>query len=134
MWILMLLDSHAMIQAKEGCKKLVPQIETPQDNSELHVQSIGQLIAERIKYKVKNLNIAVNDEKKAKAMSSEMNEARKLIQKMTSVDPKDRLTADQVRDLLKQVNASLVDDCTITYVSYQPKKIHRSYFVHFVDK
>ena len=123
----------AMIQAKEGCKKLVPQIETPQDDSELHVQSIGQLIAERIKYKVKNLNIVVNDEKKAKAMSIEMNEARKLIQKMTSVDPKDRLTADQVMDLLIQVNASLVDDCTITYVFHQPKKTQLSYFVHFLD-
>ena len=66
-------------------------------------------------------------------MSSEMNEARKLIQKMTSVDPKDRLTADQVGDLLKQVNASLADDCTVTNVFHQPKKTKLSYFVHFLD-
>ena len=42
----------AMIQADEKRGNLVPHIEAPQDDSELHVQSIGQLIAEKIKYKV----------------------------------------------------------------------------------
>ena len=46
-----------MLQAKKGSNALEPQIETAQDDSELYVPSIGQLIAERIKYKNKGLDV-----------------------------------------------------------------------------
>ena len=46
----------AILQAEKG-KCLIPHIETPQHESEFHAPSIGQLIAERIKYKVKELDI-----------------------------------------------------------------------------
>ena len=47
----------AMIQAPERCSKLVPQLETPKDDTELYVQSIGQLIAERKKHNEKELSV-----------------------------------------------------------------------------
>ena len=47
----------AILQAEKGKKMLIPRIETPMDNSELHTDSIGRLVAERIKYKVPELNI-----------------------------------------------------------------------------
>ena len=47
----------AILQAKKGKKMLIPRIETPMDDSEYHAPSIGQLIAERIKYKVSELNV-----------------------------------------------------------------------------
>ena len=46
----------SMIQVKDHRKKLIPHIETPRDDSEMH-NPIGQLIAERIKYNVPELNI-----------------------------------------------------------------------------
>ena len=42
----------ALLQAEKGQKMLIPRIETPMDDSELHTDSIGRLIAERIKYNV----------------------------------------------------------------------------------
>ena len=47
------VDIFAMIQ---GNKHLVPQIETPNEDSELHTP-IGQLLAERIKYGTKPLEV-----------------------------------------------------------------------------
>ena len=47
----------AILQADKGKKMLIPQIETPMEDSELHVPSVGQLISERIKYKVPELSI-----------------------------------------------------------------------------
>ena len=47
----------AILQAEKGKKMLIPQIETPLDDSEFHAPSIGQLIAERVKYRVPILNI-----------------------------------------------------------------------------
>ena len=47
----------AILQGEKGKKMLIPQIETPRDDSEFYVQSIGQLIAESIKYKVPELSI-----------------------------------------------------------------------------
>ena len=98
----------AMIQAKKGCRKLVPQIETPQDNSELHAQSIGQLIAERVKYKVKELSIVQAQGMEASPdavsdMDITSHDVRKLIQKMTCVDPMETITAAQVQQILQQV-------------------------------
>ena len=50
----------AILQAEKGKKMLVPHIETPMDDSELHAPSIGQLISERIKYNVSELNIVTS--------------------------------------------------------------------------
>ena len=61
----------ALIQGREKHQQLIPQIETPREDSELHVQSIGQLIAERIKYKVQELNIVRITIKGAKAKRTE---------------------------------------------------------------
>ena len=47
----------AMLQAETKDNMLIPQIETPMEDSELHAPSIGLLISERIKYKVSELNI-----------------------------------------------------------------------------
>ena len=96
----------AMIQAAEKRGKLLPHIETPQDDSELHVQSIGQLIAERIKYNVPQLNIVVEQEKANAASSADdlKETLKKIIKKMTCVDPKERLTANQVELHLEKVS------------------------------
>ena len=45
---------------------LIPTIETPQDDSELSIYSIGQLITERMKYKVKELNVIKTDDNTAR--------------------------------------------------------------------
>ena len=39
----------AILQAEKGKRNLIPHIETPMDDSEYHTDSIGRLIAERIK-------------------------------------------------------------------------------------
>ena len=101
------LPCLATIQAPERCSKLVPQIETSQDHSELQVRSIGQLTAERVKYKVKELDIVqtqeIHDTSGAEAEKDTGKDLRKMIQKMTCVDPKERITAAQVQQLLQQV-------------------------------
>ena len=104
----------AMIQAQDKTKPimLIPRIETPQEDSELH-QPIGQLIAERIKYKVKELNIVIVEEGKKEADSTSKDVRRdisagmrNLIRQMTCVKPENRLSATEVQDSLKQVSAS----------------------------
>ena len=82
----------AILQAEKGQKMLIPQIETPVDDSELHAPSIGQLVAERIKCKRGRLNIVDNRKKDG---------LRWLIAQMTCSNPKDRLSAVQVSTLLK---------------------------------
>ena len=52
----------ALHQGKGEKKQLIPRIETPRHDSELYSPSIGQLITERIKYKVKELNIVKTDD------------------------------------------------------------------------
>ena len=94
----------ALIQASNENRKRLPQIETPRDESELHAQSIGQLIAERIKYKVPELNIVdISGTSGATPNENITNETRKLIQKMTCVDPKQRLNSAQVLLFLQRV-------------------------------
>ena len=51
----------AIFRAKKETTALIPRIETAQHDSELHAPSIGSLIAERVKYKGKELNIVVVD-------------------------------------------------------------------------
>ena len=83
----------AILQAKKGKKMLIPQIETPMDDSELHAPSIGQLIAERIKYKVPELSIVKTEE--------EQRSLKSLISQMTCVNPEERLSASKVLDFLE---------------------------------
>ena len=99
----------AIIQTTVETRKLIPRIETPRDDSELHVPSIGQLIAERKKYKVRELNgvkLKPNDvEAGASKVSRDVWLVRKLIRNMTCVDPDERLNAAQVQQYLrKKVN------------------------------
>ena len=92
----------AMIQAKDGGRRLIPHIETPRDDSELH-NPIGQLIAERIKYKIPELQIVTTETTKR---SEEMTDQslRQLIRQMTSANPDSRLSSDVVINLLAKVN------------------------------
>ena len=90
----------AILQAEKGKKMLIPQIETPMEDSELHVPSIGQLIAERIKYKVPELSIV--------KMGGELRSLKSLISQMTCVNPEERLPASKVLDLVESVKTCLV--------------------------
>ena len=82
----------AILQAKDDTRMLVPHIETPRDHSELHVP-IGSLIAERIKYKVPELNI-VTIEKDINLNTT--SKIKRLIREMTHVKPEDRFSASDV--------------------------------------
>ena len=92
----------AMIQAEDGGRRLIPHIETPRDDSELH-NPIGQLIAERIKYKIPELQIVTTE---TTNRSEEMTDQslRQLIRQMTSANPDSRLSSDIVINLLAKVN------------------------------
>ena len=88
----------AMLQAEKGRRMLIPHIETPMDDSELHVPSIGQLIAERMKYNVKELNIV--------KIGGKQQKLKGLISWMTCVNPKDRLSAGEsfvILDILLEI-------------------------------
>ena len=89
----------AILQAKKGKRMLIPQIETPMDDTEFHAPSIGQLIAERIKYKVPELNIV--------KIEGEQINLKWLISQMTRVNPEERLSASKVLELVKGVETSL---------------------------
>ena len=91
----------AILQHKRGNTMLIPRIETPQDDSELHVP-IGQLIAERIKYKVKILDIIVLDESTANIPTLFM-KIRKLIHRMTWHKPEERISAHEALSTLTEV-------------------------------
>ena len=84
----------AMLQAEKGKKMLIPQIESPMVDSELHVPSIGQLIAERIKYKIPELSIV-----KIEGEQSSVKSVKSLISRMTCVNPEERLSAENILDL-----------------------------------
>ena len=99
----------------QGNKNLVPQIETPKDDSELHAP-IGQLIAERIKYGIKPLYITPNKDysQLLKAMNSEdpriqtagktiESDIREMIQRMTYILPEERISAREVVELLERI-------------------------------
>ena len=84
----------AILQAEKG-KMLIPQIETPMEGSEQHAPSIGQLIAERIKYKVSELNIVT--------LEGSTNELKRIISQMTCVNPGERLPATEVMNKLENM-------------------------------
>ena len=88
----------AMIQ---GERTLVPAIETPM--GELDVYSpIGQILAERIRYGVKLLEVVPAQERSAKienpgmARKNVSNHIRELIRRMTHVIPEERISATDV--------------------------------------
>ena len=89
----------AILQAEKGKKMLIPRIETPRDDSELHTEPIGRLIAERIKYKVQELNIV--------KIRGEQRSLKWLVSQMTCVNPEERASADDVFDVLH--NLEFVD-------------------------
>ena len=92
----------AMIQVKDHHKKLIPHIETPLDDSEIHTP-IGQLIAERLKYNVPELNIVtINSSANTQEELTE-NSLRQLISRMTCHNPEERLLTGGVLNLLGQV-------------------------------
>ena len=82
----------AVFQAEKGKKMMIPQIETPMDDSELHVPSIGLLITERIKYKVPELRIVKTE--------GPLRGLKQLINEMTHFDPEERLSAAAVEKRL----------------------------------
>ena len=89
--------------------------------------STGQLIAERIKYKVKELNIVVNDTDGAaiSALHKEM-ELKKLIQKMTCAKPEERLPATEVLHIIETICSSLIKAPQIATVSSQKDELKSS--------
>ena len=87
----------AILQAEKGKKMLIPQIETPMDETELHTDSIGRLIAERIKYKVPELNIV--------KIEGEQRRLKRLISRMTCVNPEERLSAANVFYVLHNLDS-----------------------------
>ena len=95
----------AILQTERGKKMLIPRIETPMDDSELFTDSIGRLIAERIKYKVPELSI-VKTEGRHKRL-------KWLIRQMTCVDPEKRFSAEDVLNNLQQQKA--LDNTDIDY-------------------
>ena len=88
----------AILQAEKGKKMLIPHIETPREDSELHALSIGQLISGRIKYKVPELSIV--------KLEGEKRSLKRLISQMTCVNPEERLSAAEVLDVLKNVTTN----------------------------
>ena len=98
----------ALLQANSKTKQLKPSIETPQDPSEKFTLSIGQLIAERIKYKIKELRVVVVGDSQSEAGTSSdavklTGDVKMLIGKMTYANPGDRISAAEVHYMLKKV-------------------------------
>ena len=87
----------AILQAEKEKKMLIPNIETPMDDSEFYVQSIGQLIAERIKYKVPELNIV--------KIEGPQRSLKWLISRMTCINPQERLSAENVFYVLHNLDS-----------------------------
>ena len=98
----------AMIQGHKG---LVPRIETPNNDSELHLP-IGSLIAERIKYGKKPLDVIHRHEDSmfskllksvnlgTQAPKKPPSSVKELIQRMTCVVPEQRISAREVVHIL----------------------------------
>ena len=99
----------AILQAEKGKQMLIPQIETPMDDSEFHAPSIGQLISERVKYKVPELNIVT--------FNGPVRRLKTLISQMTCVKPEERLSASKVLDFL-EVRSQFTIYCFNVYIRY----------------
>ena len=95
----------AMIQYENGSgKKLIPHIETPMHDSELY-HAIGSLLAERIKYKIDELSVVhLNDNQECEEDPENAKvicEIKKLIAKMTHVQPGERMSAAEALQMLE---------------------------------
>ena len=122
----------ALLQANTQTIILKPQIETPQDDSE-YSQAIGQLIAERIKYKIKQRDIVVLEKLKPDATSAmrQAYDVKQLIQRMTFVEPEQRITAGDVFESLTAIELSRADD-RINMVCIKAQIIYLiSHLLHF---
>ena len=99
----------AMIQKND---RLVPKIETPNDEKECHAP-IGQLLQERMKYHSKPLDVIpiqdvslLSEDLKSMKLDGEAasekfpNYIRQLIPKMTCVVPEERISAEEVVHIL----------------------------------
>ena len=91
----------AILQAEKGKKMLIPRIETPVEDSELYVPSIGLVISERIKYKVPELRI-VTIEGPHKSL-------RWLISRMTCADPRERMSAEETLNIFNNLETVEAD-------------------------
>ena len=121
----------AILQHKKEDTMLIPRIETPQDDSELFLP-IGQLIAERIKYKVKELDIVVLEENLMDSVATlerddghqlKKREIRKLIQRMTCHQPEKRLSGDVLKKVWsvytkRKANAKVVSLMAVNCVKF----------------
>ena len=90
-----------MLQSSPG-KRLRPQIETPQHDSELH-ESIGMLLATRMLHGIKELHITIVCESEFGEIRDPSREIRKLVQKMTCAEPETRVSATQVVQNLEDI-------------------------------
>ena len=116
----------------QGNYPLIPHIETPDQDSELH-ECIGQLLAQRIKYKKKPLEIIATEDDsilskvfglKWKAASAETRkysreiiEVRKLIRQMTHVKPEERISATEVTKSLRKILEKVCTQLPSFYLS-----------------
>ena len=102
------LSFLAILQYDKKSLMLIPHIETARHDFEL-LTPIGQLIAERIKYSIPELDIVLSDTlttERASAISEESlwkQKIKNLIQLMTHYDPWKRPTAFNVMAALEQV-------------------------------
>ena len=98
----------AILQYDKESFMLIPHIETARHDSDLHTP-IGQLIAERIKYDVPELDIVLGDSlttEGASAISEESlwrQKMKNVIQAMTHYNPPKRPTASDVMAALERV-------------------------------
>ncbi len=96
----------AMIQENKG---LVPRIETPNELSELSVP-IGLIMWERLRFGTKPLAVVTLKNTAGETLETD-DEIRKIISKMTSAHPAERITATQVAQLVRVLAASLRSEC-----------------------
>ena len=87
----------AMIQYDKDSGNLIPHIETPKEESEVHAP-IGSLIAERMKYQVPDLNVVVIED-----TENRVAEVKRLIHDMTHYNPEERLSAVDVLQSLQKI-------------------------------
>ena len=100
-----------MLQGKENKKLTIPRIETPSIDSERYAPSIGQLIAERLKYGIKELNIVkIDNIDQSSATEDRVRmEMKLLIQKMTIAHFKDRIPLSEVLLALQTIEGFLLE-------------------------
>ena len=113
----------AILQAEKGKRNLIPHTETPMDESELHAPSIGQLIFQRMKYKVTELSIV--------KVKGEHSRLKQLISSMTCVNPEERLSAEKVVDILENVlvrGQLILDHCFCSVCLFFPFRLSSSLF------